>query len=109
MIDKRRYHRTEAQPGDVVHPQFECKDISETGLKFKVANQQKVGSTFTTTLALLDEPIDVICKIVWCRKSHVFYDESYFIGIEFVGLPVLTQLQLRKIVNQRLDLLEALH
>ncbi len=106
MIEKRRYQRTSAIDGDVTHPHFTCEDISETGLKFRVTEPQTVGSTFKASLTVLDEPVDVTCKIMWCRKSSVLYDETYFIGVEFVDFSVLTQLKLRDIVNARIDIEE---
>ncbi len=103
MIDQRRYQRTRALPGDINHPRFTGENISETGMKLRVPEQQTVGSTFSLTLTLLEEPIDVLCQVVWCKKSSVLYDETFFIGVEFVDFSVLAQLKIRDVVNERIE------
>lgn len=72
-------------------------------MKLRVPDKQTVGSTFQITLTMLEEPIDVTCRIIWCKKSSVLYDETFFIGVEFVDFSVLAQLKIRDIVNDRIE------
>ena len=100
--EQRRHQRIPAQSGDVMHPEFVCLDISESGARFKVERKQRAGTNFMVEIQTLRETFAVKCVIVWCQEPASIFEDGFHAGVKFEGLSIRHQLQLREMINERL-------
>lgn len=101
-MELRRHQRIVAKSGDVIHPEFKCLDLSESGSRFQTAREVRIGTEFFIEISALSDSIKVKCVVVWCQKSVSIFENGYHIGVKFEGLSIRNQLQLRELIKQRL-------
>ncbi len=102
-VEQRKHQRYSARPGDVSHPEYRCRDISESGMKLESSQMVRPGQTFKIVLGMLNKPVQVTCKVMWCRESASIYESSYNMGVRFEDLSVSNQLELRRTMSKRIS------
>jgi len=102
--ERRQFDRIAAQDGDVKHSEFQCVDISEIGMRFNSRRAVEKGFVFTVEIVATEEPIDIHCRVLWCRENITGAAGEYQFGVTFDNYSMFKQARLREFISTRTPL-----
>lgn len=100
-LGRRKHARVSARAGDVSHAEFTCLDISESGMKLSAMGKVGTGGLITVTLNALEPPVEVRCRVMWCREASSVFDTGYHFGVKFENFSIQNQAKLRELIDSR--------